>query len=413
MLAEEVDMNNRMILLLLVLIWSFESPGQTTQFVETLPAAVEKPFGSSLIKRTTDEKTKPKITAPRKDSADDDDIMRVETNLVVSDVSVFDKKGRAVTGLNRGNFRVEENGESQQIEVFAFAGDQSAIPRSIVLIIDYSGSQAPYIETSVAAAKVLVDMLHPNDRMAIVTDDIELLANFTSDKSNLKAKLEFLRTRALEGKVGRSKQFSALFAVLNELFHDGDLRPKIIFQTDGDQYPLINRSVRTDDSETEVRFTYDDILKAAEKAGTTVYSIIPGSDLCGVSGQKRRDLARDDLENSRRIYSSLKNIAYTPAKGFDRKYLDQWADARERDALAVAKIAVATGGFSAHLEMPESATAVYSRILSEMNQRYVVGYYPTNETRDGKRRKIKITTSTGTDHKIYGRTSYVAPGPKN
>ena len=43
-----------------------------------------------------------------------------------------------------------------------------------MLIIDYSSSQRPYIENSIAAAKTLVDKLRPNDQMAIVTDDVEL-----------------------------------------------------------------------------------------------------------------------------------------------------------------------------------------------------------------------------------------------
>lgn len=412
----EVEMNKRLILLLLmqVLIWSFESLGQT-RYIETEIAAVEKTFGSSLIKRRkADSKPALEKRAQPANSDDDDGIVRVETDLVVSDVSVFDKKGRTIKGLNRNDFRVEENGERQEIEVFAFAADQSAIPRSIVLIIDYSASQLPYIQTSIEAAKVLVDMLHSNDKMAIVTDDVELLVNFTSDKDILKEKLEFLKTRALAGNVGRSKQLSALMAVLNELFRDGDLRPKIIFQTDGDEYATLDQTGPTRDRETEVRFSYVDVLKAAEKAGTTVYSVIPGVGLSGESGQKRLDLARNDLENSRRSIAAIRKIDYVPmASGFNSKYVEQWADARERDASAVSKVANATGGWSAYLEMPEQAVVVYSRILSEMNQRYVIGYYPTNTLRDGTRRKIRITTLSGKEHKILGRTSYVARSLEN
>ncbi len=409
-------MNKRLILLLLmqVLIWSFKSIGQT-RYVETETPAVENVFGSSLIKRRkTDSKPALEKRAQPANSDDDDGIVRVETDLVVSDVSVFDKKGRTIKGLNRNDFRVEENGERQEIEVFAFAADQSAIPRSIVLIIDYSASQLPYIQTSIEAAKVLVDMLHSNDKMAIVTDDVELLVNFTSDKDILKEKLEFLKTRALAGNVGRSKQLSALMAVLNELFRDGDLRPKIIFQTDGDEYATLDQTGPTRDRETEVRFSYVDVLKAAEKAGTTVYSVIPGVGLSGESGQKRLDLARNDLENSRRSIAAIRKIDYVPmASGFNSKYVEQWADARERDASAVSKVANATGGWSAYLEMPEQAVVVYSRILSEMNQRYVIGYYPTNTLRDGTRRKIRITTLSGKEHKILGRTSYVARSLEN
>jgi len=46
----------------------------------------------------------------------------------------------------------------------------ATVPRSIILIIDYSPSQFAYIKDSIEAAKVLVDKLKPRDRMAVVTD---------------------------------------------------------------------------------------------------------------------------------------------------------------------------------------------------------------------------------------------------
>src|SRR6266481_4809232 len=51
-------------------------------------------------------------------SADDDDIIKVTSNLVSLDVIVKDKKGKAVTDLNREDFTVTENGVAQKIEFF-------------------------------------------------------------------------------------------------------------------------------------------------------------------------------------------------------------------------------------------------------------------------------------------------------
>jgi hypothetical protein len=102
------------------------------------------------------------------------------------------------------------------------------------LIIDYSVSQLPFIESSVAAAKTLVDRLKPNDRMSIVTDDVALLAPFTRDKWKLKDGLDSLRKRAKSKRFGRSEQYSALLATLKELTVSAE-RPIIIFQTDGDE----------------------------------------------------------------------------------------------------------------------------------------------------------------------------------
>jgi hypothetical protein len=115
------------------------------------------------------------------------------------------------------------------------------VPRSIALIIDYSGSQFPYIENSVEAAKVLIDKLGPRDRLAIITDDIEMLCDFTTNKTELKKKLDILLERSrgkksllgLGGKnrrLGLSAQYSALMATLKEAFDAEDQRPIIVFK---------------------------------------------------------------------------------------------------------------------------------------------------------------------------------------
>src|SRR5437879_6902870 len=138
-------------------------------------------------------------------------------------------------------------------------GDNATVPRSIVLIIDYSASQFPFIDTSIAAAKTLVDKIAPIDRMAIVTDDVELLQDFTNDKKILKDKLESLRQRSTNWDpshfsprehFGRSAQYSAHLATLKEIFDEEDQRPVIIFQTDGNETvlfrnPITDRKVTT------------------------------------------------------------------------------------------------------------------------------------------------------------------------
>ncbi len=375
-----------------------------------------KAFGSSLkkpAKRVT--RILPK-THPTAIISEQEDVIRVETDLVVSDVVVVDKGGKAVKGLNRSDFLVEEDGQRQEIEVFSSGYEESSIPRSIVLIIDYSGSQLPYIQTSIDAAKTLVEMLNPSDRIAIVTDDVELLVNFTSDKTLLKEKLELLKVNALQGNVGKSKQYSALMAAINELFRTEHLRPVIIFQTDGDELTRLKTVNKAGIilGDPDVRYSYDDILSTAEKSGTTVFTIIPGIRFDRVSGKELIALAKDDLEKALKSLAVVNKVDYKSSpQAFEKKFIERWVKARMRDAVAVAAIAQRTGGWSEYLERPEQASAVYSRILAEMNMRYVIGYYPTNSARDGKHRKIKITLSNGSDHKIHGRTSYTAPDGEN
>lgn len=202
-------------------------------------------FGWSLQKvenKKESFKNKEQNTTNREN--DDDEIIRIDTTLIVNEILVFDKHRNPVSGLKKEDFIISEDDRLQEIEVFTL-GDNELIPRSIVLIIDHSSSQLPYIKTSIEAAKVLIDKLNPQDRMAIVTDDVVLLQDFTSDKNLLKEKLESLKQSTLSGKTGRSRQLNALMATLNEMFGEEDLRPVIIFQTDGDELFHLKASAQT------------------------------------------------------------------------------------------------------------------------------------------------------------------------
>jgi hypothetical protein len=59
--------------------------------------------------------------------------------------------------------------------------------------------------------------------------------------------------------------------------------------------------------------------------------------------------------------------------------------------------------------VPSQASEIYARIFSDINRRYVVGYYPTNKQHDGKRRKINIEVKGHPEYLVMGRKSYYAP----
>lgn len=384
-----------------------------------LPSAAQEPaaaagntaaFGSSL-KKSGIRKLPPVVPRSQLTSSTDD-VIRVETRLVISDVLVLDKTGRSVGNLVRDDFRVLEDGDIQDITTFAHGNESGAIPRSVVLIIDYSGSQLPYINSSVAAAKLLVDKLNANDRMAIVTDDVELLVNFTSDRKLLKEKLDLLTKKALSGETGQSRQYSALMAALREMFRDGEPRPIVIFQTDGDELPRLGSqsAYRKPEDQDLDDFKYADLIAAAEKAGASINVVMPGLRFEGLSADERLDRARQDLENSKQAYVGINQ----PRPGFtgqpfSKRFVKSWAEARSRDEAALTVLAKSTGGWSANLERPEDAAEAYSRIFSSIDLRYMIGYYPTNQKRDGRRREVTIKVRNCEDCVVWGRKTYLAP----
>ncbi|HEU4770294.1 MAG TPA: VWA domain-containing protein, partial [Pyrinomonadaceae bacterium] len=167
-------------------------------FAQTREKPELKDFGSSLKKLKWDPEKNATAEINYGSSSEDDDVIKIETSLVVSELLVLDKQNRPVEGLKQSDFVITEEGTPQQVGHFLL-GDNRSLPRSIVLIIDYSGSQFPYIKNSVAAASVLVDKLGPYDRMTIVTDDVEVLVGFTNDKRELKKKLNTLVEKSTKG----------------------------------------------------------------------------------------------------------------------------------------------------------------------------------------------------------------------
>jgi VWFA-related protein len=412
-----------------------------------------KDFGSSLKRLKWDPQRNAAVRLPSTEEVanSEDDVIRIDTSLVSCELLVVDPQGKSVAGLTAADFSIVEDDTPQTVGHF-LTGDNINIPRTIVLIIDYSGSQLPYLKNSVAAAKVLVDKLGPNDLMAIVTDDVQLIQDFTSDKKKLKGKLDQLERRTgknrttfdyvINSRLGRSKQYSALMAALNEVFRDEDVRPIVIFQTDGDEALYLRNSVimtipegiegdvlqAAKDTiatyqarlrENATQFSLDDVYRAVERSRATVYTVVPGIKLTGLplDSQVAKVMAerREQLNNDKKKMSPalLARLNEPPSKEDQRNeiFSVMWQTQRtERLQSALSVVAALTGGWTEFLETPEQADEIYSRIFSDITQRYIVGYYPTNKERDGKRRRIDFQVKGHPEYQVLGRRTYFAPG---
>ena len=412
-----------------------------------------KDFGASLRKLKWDAQKNETVTTQQATSSDDD-VIRIETSLVTSDVLVTDKQGRPVRDLKATDFVVSEDGVPQQIGHFVL-GDNANLSRSIVLVIDYSRSQFPYISDSIAAASVLVDKLGPYDRMAIVTDDIELLVDFTNDKRELKKGLESLieRNNGTKGflgvggkrpRFGHSAQFSALMATLNEAFDEEDQNAVIVFQTDGDELEFLRNSaivyevppgvppelLREVQEEVEQKkklqralvteFSLDDVYRAAEKSRATIYSIIPRTRLLDLTkdeqiqrlqAEDERTVATWAAASSEKVRNNFKVLEEQRRKKLTPELLQMRIDQELEIQRALVDLAKLSGGWAEFLETKSQTATIYNRILADLNLRYIIGYYPTNKTHDGKRRRIAIEVKGHPEYVITSRKSYYAPEP--
>lgn len=96
---------------------------------------------------------------------EDDDVIKVNSRLIVVPVSVTDSNGNAVLGLKQEDFRLKEEGRPQTIDS---VGNAESVPLEIALLIDVSGSVNPLFEfEKKAAAQFLQTVMKPDDRATI------------------------------------------------------------------------------------------------------------------------------------------------------------------------------------------------------------------------------------------------------
>jgi len=89
-------------------------------------------------------------------------------------------------------------------------------------------------------------------------------------------------------------------------------------------------------------------------------------------------------------------------------FLEQQANQWLRRHTALAAVARFTGAWTEFLEEPNQADQIYSRILTDIDRRYVIGYYPTNRVRDGKRRKVHIEVRNHPEYVVWRQKTYFA-----
>lgn len=127
----------------------------------------------------------------------DDDVVRIDTDLATFDVNVTDAEGKTVRGLEAKDFKIYEDGEERPIEFFDITQKANGErPVAIVFALDVSGSvSAPELERLRDALRVFVDrMADKNASFAVMTFGmkVNLLEGFTSDKKRLEKAYEKL-----------------------------------------------------------------------------------------------------------------------------------------------------------------------------------------------------------------------------
>lgn len=189
-------------------------------------------------------------TSPAQDKTFEDVIV-INTDLVVLRASVTNRQGNAVTGLKKENFKIFEDGVAQAVEVFS--ADES--PVSWGLVLDRSGSMSGMIREVYQASLHVIDEGTSKDETFIVTfnEKPELVSPFESDRHRLENSILGLRAD------GNTALYDAVSFALDE-FKKGKFRKKVLI-------------VVTDGEDNESRLSFRKLIERAEEEEVIIYTV--------------------------------------------------------------------------------------------------------------------------------------------
>jgi Ca-activated chloride channel family protein len=195
----------------------------------------------------------------------DDDVVRVNTELVVLNATVLDKNGKFVPGLKRTDFQIFEDGIEQKL--ISFTAEET--PFAAAILLDTSGSMETRLTLGRSAAIRFLDGLREEDVAAIYNFDnkVEQMQDFSPGR-DLPARAFGLRAKMM------TALNDAVLRAADDLAKRAEKRHAIVVLSDG--------------GENYSRASSDKALDHALQAGATIYAVNmsdtgPGRDIVGAS----------------------------------------------------------------------------------------------------------------------------------
>ena len=273
----------------------------------------------------------------------------VDVKLVSLYASVYDKKNRFVSGLDKSRFRILENGIEQKIESFA----QEDVPVSMGIVIDFSGSMRGIIGQVKQAASTFLQLCKPSDEFFLVgfNDIVYLMHDYTSNINEISTVLKNTTPR------GNTSLYDAVYMSVKKAESGAKPKKALIVISDGAD----NRSY----------YTLKDMLNKIQETDVQVFCI--------------------------GLFAGNAQSAYAQQGAVDVISI-------------LERISKETGGKAFFPSNTSKLGGVVDEIARELRGQYSFGYFSSNTTSDGAFRTIKIemTGKNNEGIKIRHRNGYFA-----
>jgi VWFA-related protein len=286
-------------------------------------------------------------------------VIKSQVNLVNLFATVRDKNKRIVPTLKQEDFRISEDNQDQKI---AFFSREVALPITLALLLDTSGSEQDMLSAiQDAGSQFIGRIIRKGDEALVMSFDanVDLLSDFTDERSQLERAIRKSRINVPDqgarvgnpGPIG-SRQitgtalYDAIYLACSEKLATEAGRKAIVIVTDAQ------------DEGSKVRL--EEAIEAAQRTDTVIHILL--------------------VVDPR--YGGNAGVAH--------------------------KLAEETGGRMISVRSEKKLMEAFDEISEELRSQYTLGYYPTNSALDGKFRKLKVEM-TDHDLKVLSRKGYYAP----
>ena len=295
--------------------------------------------GPYVIPKKKEEPPPPAPEKPKKIENMPDYSISLNVPIVNLDVLVTTKDGQTIPGLRKENFKILEDGATQQIASF----NQSEAPITAVLLVEYAATNLSYMYDALNASYTFASGLKKDDWVAVVSYDMkpQILVDFTQDKRAIMGALNMLRIPGFSER----NLFDALFDTL-------DRTDRI----EGKKYVILVSSGR----DTFSKLTLDQIIKKVKNTkDVTIYAISIGWQW------------REYMDSHGRA-GGIQEV--------------DWLQADNQ----LNTFARMTGGRAYFPRFQGELPELFHQIAADIRNQYTITYHPTNAKLDGTYRKLKV-----------------------
>jgi Ca-activated chloride channel family protein len=341
--------------------------------------------------------------------AEKEEVIKVDTQLVEVPVVITDKAGRPVLNLKQANFAVYEDGKAQEILDFS----TTTAPFEVALLLDTSGSTRADLQLIQRAAQNFIASLRPGDKVAIIAYNqvkresgvpaaVEIITNLTSSRTTLSEALQRVSTS------NGTPYYDSLVEIADKVFgrqpeEQFRGRRALVALTDG-----VDSTSLADFDEAREKLENDGVISFFIQVNTRPFF---EENLLGDCSSAIR-FSQAQIRRYYNTFGPKTNIERTDdfckLGDFERlavsKTLYELADAE------MTKLAKSSGGKVFPVADLSEARAAFKSVADEIGTKYSLGYYSSNEKRDGTYRKIRVELKgVPAGSVVRAREGYTAP----